>query len=67
MANKIKFLAYSAEIYKREKGLTGSELYALFAKYNVWEYLFECFEYLHTVGSKTTIYDIDKYIEKAVG
>ena len=62
MVNKIKFLAYSAEIYKREKGLTGRQLQALFAKHNVWEYLFDCFEHLHTVGPKTTIYDIDKYI-----
>ena len=65
MDTKLKFLAYSAEIYKRAKGYTGRELHELFARHGVWEYLYECFDYLHTAGQKCTIDDIDAYIAKA--
>jgi hypothetical protein len=62
MAVRLRFLAYSAEIYKRAKNLRGRELYDLFAEHGVWEYLYDCFDYLHTVGSQTTVEDIDRYI-----
>ncbi|GHU41648.1 hypothetical protein FACS1894190_10000 [Spirochaetia bacterium] len=62
MSEKIRFLVYCAEIYKREKHLTGRQMYSLFSKYNVWDYVYECYDALHTTGALYTIENIDEFI-----
>lgn len=57
------FLVYCTEHYKAAKGLTGREVSELFSKYSVWEYIYTCFEALHTTGEKYIVEDIDLYIE----
>ena len=64
MAEQTKFISYCAEIYKREKKLTGKQLYSLFAKYGVWDYVYDCFDALHTTGAAYTIENIDEFINR---
>ena len=64
VSNEGKFLIYCIERYKSAKGLTGRQVSELFAKYGVWEYIYSCFEALHTTGEKYIIEDIDMYISE---
>lgn len=43
--------------------MTGKQVAQLFSKYNVWDYVYSCYEALHTTGSNYIIEDIDLYIE----
>jgi hypothetical protein len=45
--------------------LTGKQTYTLFAKFDVLNYVIDCYGALHTTGSQYTIDDIDKFIESA--
>ncbi len=51
MSAQGKFIIFCAEQYKAAKHLTGKQLSELFGKYHVWEYLYSCFEALHTTGT----------------
>lgn len=63
MSKEGKFLVYCTEQYKSAKGLTGRQVSELFSRYNVWDYIFSCFEALHTTGDQYIVDDIDSYIE----
>lgn len=63
MSKEGKFLIYCIERYKAAKRLTGKQVSALFSKYNVWDYIYSCFEALHTTGENYIIHDIDLYIK----
>ena len=63
MSKEGNFLIYCVEKYKSEKNLTGKQVSALFTNYRVWEYIYSCFEALHTTGEKYIVADIDLYIE----
>ena len=63
MSKEGNFLVYFTERYKAEKGLTGRQVSELFTKYQVWDYIYSCFEALHTTGEKYIVQDIDLYIE----
>lgn len=63
MSKEGNFLVYCTEQYKAAKHLTGREVSALFGKYGVWDYIYGCFEALHTTGEKYIVEDIDLYIE----
>ncbi|MBQ8538595.1 MAG: DUF3791 domain-containing protein [Ruminococcus sp.] len=43
--------------------LTGKQVAELFSQYSVWDYIYSCFEALHTTGTNYIIDDIDQYIE----
>lgn len=60
MSRQGKFMIYCAEQYKLAKHLTGKQLADLFSRYRVWEYVYSCYETLHTTISYE---DIDLYIE----
>lgn len=57
------FLSYCTERYKSAKGLNGHQVSELFTRYRVWEYVYSCYEALHTTGENYIIEDIDLYIE----
>lgn len=57
------FMIFCAEQYKMAKHLPGRQLAGLFTRYRVWEYIYSCYEALHTAGTKYIIEDIDLYIE----
>jgi len=63
MSKEGNFAVYCAEQYKNAKKLTGKELSELFTKFRVWDYVYSCFEALHTTGDKYIVEDIDLYIE----
>ena len=62
MSKEGNFLIFCIEEYKNAKSLTGKQVIKLFKKYNVLEYIVECFEALHTTGTNYIIDDIDSYI-----
>ena len=43
MSEEGKFLIFCIEIYKSAKNLKGKEVVELFQKYNVCEYIMECY------------------------
>ena len=57
------FMIFCTEQYKTVKKLTGKEVSALFTQYRVWEYIYSCFEALHTTGVNYIVEDINLYIE----
>lgn len=63
MSQQGDFMVYCAEQYKAVKKLTGRQVAALFSRYRVWEYLYSCFEVLHTTGANYIVEDIDLYIQ----
>ena len=63
MSEEGNFLIYCIEIYRSAKNLKGKEVIQLFQKYNVCEYIMECYSALHTTGTNYIINDIDLYIE----
>lgn len=63
MSNQGNFLIYCVELYKSAKKLTGREVSALFSRYQVWDYIYSCFEALHTTGANYIIDDIDQFIK----
>lgn len=63
MSKEGNFLIYCIEQYKSVKNLTGKQVSKLFSSYRVWEYIFSCFEALHTTGVNYIVEDIDLYIE----
>ena len=63
MSSQGNFMIFCAEQYKMSKHLTGKQLAELFTRYRVWEYIYSCYEALHTTGMNYIIEDIDLYIE----
>ncbi|MBU3850024.1 MAG: DUF3791 domain-containing protein [Candidatus Treponema excrementipullorum] len=57
------FLVHCIETYKFAKQLTGKQVSELFNTYNVWDYIYSCFEALHTTGDNYIVEDIDLYIK----
>lgn len=64
MSREGRFLIYCIEVYKSAKGLSGREVSSLFTQYMVWDYVYSCFEALHTTGENYIVNDIDAYIEE---
>lgn len=62
MDDKLDFMVYCIENYKNVKGLKGWEVVEIFNKYNVFEYIKESYEALHTTGKEYIIEDIKIYI-----
>ena len=56
-------MIYCTEQYKSAKKLTGKQVAELFSCYQVWDYIYSCFEALHTTGANYIVEDIDLYIE----
>ena len=57
------YVSGGLETYKNAKHLTGKQVAELFIRYNVWEYVYSCYEVLHTTGANYIVEDIDLYIE----
>ena len=63
MSKEGNFLIYCTKQYKSAKSLTGRQVSELFTTYRVWDYIYSCFEALHTTEEKYIVEDIDLYIE----
>jgi len=64
MSERGKFLIYCTELYKNNKNLNGKQVSELFTHCGVWDYIYSCFEALHTTGENYIVEDIDMYIEE---
>lgn len=62
MSRQGDFLVYCTELHKSAKNMTGRQVSELFSRFNVWEYIYSCFEALHTTGANYIVDDIDQYI-----
>ena len=61
---KIKdFVIFCLEEYKTRYNLNGKEVYDLFNKYNLFDYLENGYEVLHTQGKEYIINDICDYLK----
>lgn len=64
MEKKINdFIIFCMEVYKSKEKLTGKEVYELFEKYEVYDYLHDGYDMLHTQGSGWLMNDIDEFLE----
>ena len=61
---EVWFLASCVELYKEEKGLTGSEAYNCLRKTGAVKFITECWDGLHTTSPQYIIDSIDEYIKK---
>ena len=50
MSRQGNFMIYCAEQYKASKKLKGKHVSELFSQYRVWDYIYSCFEALHTAS-----------------
>lgn len=57
------FVAFCIEEYASAKGMTGEQVFDLFAQYGVIGYLSQCFEPLHTQGRQWLMAEIDEFID----
>ncbi len=57
------FLIYCVEMYKDAKKLNGKQVAELFTRYGIWDYIYSCFEALHTTGVNYIVDDIDQFIK----
>ena len=64
MSEAGNFLVFCIEKYKTAKTMTGKQVMEIFTKYNVLDYIYACFDALHTTGEYYIIQDIDSYIEE---
>mgnify|MGYP003552873159 FL=1 len=64
MSRQGDFMVYCTEQYKSAKKLSGKQVSELFNRYQVWDYIYSCFEALHTTGANYIVDDIDLYIEE---
>lgn len=42
--------------------MTGKQVAELFTRYDVWVYVYSCYEALHTTGANYIVEDIDLYM-----
>lgn len=63
MSRQGDFMVYCTEQYKSAKKLNGKQVSELFSYYQVWDYIYSCFEALHTTGANYIVDDIDLYIK----
>ena len=61
------FLSFCIEQYIMAKGIDGAEVIKTFAKFDVFDYLNNHFEILHTQSRQWILEDIDEYIEVRKG
>ena len=59
----IEFSAFVLETYRFNAKLSGPEVDALFTKYNVYDYIADNFDVLHSFGEKRIIWEIKEYIK----
>lgn len=62
MSKELAFTVFCLENYKVHRNLSGREVYALFERYGVFDYIHEFYDVLHTTGHNYINNDIDIYL-----
>ena len=57
------FVAFCIEEYGAAKQMTGEQTIDRFSQYGVTDYLYKCFEPLHTQSRQWLVAEIDEFIE----
>lgn len=57
------FIIFCLELYKTKEKITGEEVYELFYRYGVFEYLQDGYDMLHTQGDRWLMNDIDEFLK----
>lgn len=63
MSKETDFLIYCMERYRYLKELSGVDVAKIFDKYNIYDYIKNYFQILHTMGDNYIVKDIDDYIK----
>lgn len=63
MSKEMKFTVFCMESYKVYRNLNGKEVLTLFSDYNVFDYIYEFYDVLHTTGHNYINNDIDIYLK----
>lgn len=63
MSKETAFTVFCIESYKEHKNLTGKQTFELFQNFNVFDYLREFYDVLHTTGYQYINSDIDIFLE----
>ena len=64
MEKKINdFIIFCLESYKFKHGINGVDAHDIFSKYGVYDYLYNGYDMLHTLGEEYLINDIDDFLE----
>ena len=58
-----EFVVFCIEVYKTDKGITGKESYNILKDTGAINFIGDCYEALHCMGSKPIVEDIDEYIK----
>lgn len=61
-----KFIIFCLECYKCDSGMEGAEALKVFEDYEVFTYLTDGFEVLHTQGRDYIVADIKEYIANTI-
>jgi hypothetical protein len=64
MSKEGDFLIYCMERYRHFKGLSGAEVAKMFERYELYSYISNYFEVLHTMGDQAIVQDIDDHIRQ---
>ena len=59
------FISFCIEQYMNEKGMNEDEVIALFSKYDVFDYLKDYFDVLHTQSRQWLVADIEDFINRS--
>lgn len=62
MAKELSFTIFCIENYKAHRSLTGKQVWDLFSKYGVFDYLNEFYDVLHLTSHQFINNDIDGYL-----
>ena len=57
------FILFCLEAYKNEKKLTGKEVVSEFKRYNVFDFLSNFYDILHTQSIKYTVDEITEFVK----
>ena len=63
MSKEAMFTIFCIESYKLHRSLTGRQTFELFRQYEVFDYIREFYDILHTTGENYINSDIDSYLE----
>jgi len=62
VSQETRFTALCIENYKKHRAMTGREVSKLFAKFDVYEYLRDFYDILHTTSPRYINEDLDIYL-----
>jgi hypothetical protein len=63
MLKHVEFIIYCIEEYRNANKLTGRQVINIFEKNNIYEFIENSYDALHTYGGDNIVWNIQDYIE----